>query len=272
MNQDYLFEEVDFDPFSEIEIEKVVSPIDPQKEIWISCILGGEDANRSYNESVTAKFAGKMDADALMTAMEEVITRHEALRTTFGADGKSICIHEGLMPEFILEDLSGYSKEIIDDHIQSYLKKSALTPFDLLNGPLIRVALFKLSASEHQLIFTAHHIICDGWSFGIIMRELSELYTAYVKGTSPNLPAPYDFSQYAEDSRIFTSRPAYEEIEQYWLNQYQTIPPLLELPHDRPVPETRTFKSSRGDFELDASLVKAVKNLVAKANAGFISN
>src|SRR5690554_3719590 len=107
MRQDNLFEEVGFDPFSGVEIEKVVSPIDPQKEIWISCLLGGEDANRSYNEAVTVKFTGNMDADALLAAMEEVIIRHEALRTTFGSDGKSICIHAGLMPVFLLEDLSG---------------------------------------------------------------------------------------------------------------------------------------------------------------------
>jgi hypothetical protein len=271
MKENYSFEAVDYDPFSSFELEKIVTPIEPQKEIWISCLLGGEDANRSYNESISLKFKGILNYNALLFAMGEVVARHEALRCTFSPDGKSICINKELTPELLNTDLSGETDTTQEKLVSSYLKDNATRPFDLVNGPLIRVALFKLSYQDHLFVFTAHHIVCDGWSFGIIVEELAQIYSALLQRAQPSLPDAYPFSQYVRDIQRLSNSDAYRKIEQYWLDQYKTPPPPLELPLDRQRPDIRMYKSQRYDCQIDSTLGKAIKQLGVKAQASLVS-
>ncbi|HLZ85961.1 MAG TPA: condensation domain-containing protein, partial [Puia sp.] len=135
---------VEFDPFSGPEILRVLPAIEPQQEIWISCRLGGEDANRSYNESVSLRLNGPFDQPAMEHALRDLIARHEALRSAFSADGRKMIVFRELPANLYFEDLSTRQPDEQQAFIDSFSKTEARTAFDLLTGPLFRMALFRL--------------------------------------------------------------------------------------------------------------------------------
>jgi len=261
---------VEFDPFSGPEIIRVMPSIEPQQEIWISCQFGGEDANRSYNESVSLRLTGPFDRPAMEHALADLIARHEALRSAFSADGHKIIVFKELPTDLYFEDLAGRPQDEQQAFIAGFSKQEAETAFDLLNGPLFRIALFRLGNEEYFFKFTAHHIICDGWSLGILLQDLGKLYSAYAKGSVPALPEALRFSQYALEQWQFLESPDYAQIVQYWLDQYKGSIPVLDMPTDFPRPTLRTYKSQRDDYSLDGPLVQAVKKLGAGAGCSLV--
>src|SRR5690606_23371183 len=154
---------VDFNPFSGPKLVKAIPTTQSQLEIWLSCMIGGEDANRSYNESVSLNLTGTLNHGAIGNALEKLINRHEALRSTFSSDGKLMCIHENFPLDLQLIDVSDRSLAEVDVYTKDIFGKDADKSFDLQNGPLFRAYLIKLSEGNHILKLTAHHIICDGW-------------------------------------------------------------------------------------------------------------
>jgi amino acid adenylation domain-containing protein len=262
---------IDFDPFGGPEIIRVVPAIEPQLEIWVSCILGGEDASRSYNESVSLLLSGTFNYDAMRFALRDLLERHEALRSSFSADGKQICINKELPLLITFADLSSQEPDQHQTYLTEFSKKDAETSFDLLNGPLFRFAVLKISQIEHYLKISAHHIICDGWSLGIMLQDLSKLYSAYAKNETPHLPQANKFSQYALDQWAFSETEEYKNIVQYWVDQYKGDVPVLNLPTDFPRPSARTYKSQRDDYALNTELVSAVKAMGAKAGCSFVT-
>lgn len=262
---------VEFDPFAGPEIIRVAPAVEPQLEIWVSCAIGGDDANRAYNESVSLLLKGGFDQPAMEKALRDLLQRHEALRSAFSADGSQICIYKEIPLNLIYEDLSLQNAEQQQQFIKDFSAKDAATPFDLLNGPLFRFALFKLADEAHYLTLTAHHIICDGWSVGILLQDLSKFYSAYGSGIPASLPVAIPFSQYAEEQRAFSQSNAYAEIEQYWIDQYKEDIPQLEMPLDFPRPSVRTYKSRRDDYSLDTELVASMKKMGARAGSSLVS-
>jgi amino acid adenylation domain-containing protein len=262
---------VDFDPFAGPEIIRMARAVEPQQEIWLSCAIGGPDANRAYNESVSLMMKGTWMQDAMEKSLEDLINRHEALRSSFSADGTEICIYKNIPLNLKYEDLSGKTDEQQKAYIKEFAKKDASTPFDLLNGPLFRFAVFTLSPQKHYLTLTAHHIICDGWSVGILLQDLGKLYSAYSKKQSPHLPDAFPFTSYAAEQYIFSQTPVYAEIEKYWVNQYQGSVPVLNLPLDFQRPSIRTYKSERIDFKLDAELIASVKKMGAAQGSSLVT-
>ncbi len=262
---------VDFDPFGGPEIVRVVPAVEPQLEIWVSCIMGGEDASRSYNESVSLRLTGIFNYDAMRLALGDLIDRHEALRSSFSADGKLICINKELPLHITFADISSQKSLQQQSYITEFSKKDAETVFDLLNGPLFRFAVLKISEKEHYLKISAHHIICDGWSLGIMLQDLGKLYSAYSKKETPHLLPANKFSQYALDQRAFSETSEYKNIVHYWVDQYKGNVPVLNLPTDFPRPPVRTYKSQRDDYALNRELVSAVKAMGTKAGCSFVT-
>src|SRR5450432_712336 len=262
---------VDFDPFAGREIVLIAPTVEPQQEIWLSCIIGGPDANRGYNESVSLLMKGVWDEPAMEKSLEALIQRHEALRAAFSADGSEICIYKDFPLSLVYEDLSQIAASGQKEFISAFAKNDAETPFDLLNGPLFRFAIFTLDHQTHYLTLTAHHIICDGWSVGILLQDLGKLYSANTRGIEPRLPEAIRFTQYAKEEWKFEQTPEYAEIENYWLEQYKDKPVQLNLPIDFPRPPVRTYKSQREDFELDPALIQSLKKLGARAGSSLVS-
>src|SRR5690606_16298028 len=126
-------QKVDFNPFTGPKLIKAVPTTPSQIEIWLSCVIGGEDASRSYNESVSLHLEGSLETDAIIYALEELIKRHEVLRSTFSSDGKLMCIHESFPLLIEFSDFSGLSPEVRDTNIQDKHRIDAEKSFDLQN-------------------------------------------------------------------------------------------------------------------------------------------
>ncbi|MFT3904331.1 MAG: amino acid adenylation domain-containing protein [Niabella sp.] len=261
---------VDFDPFSGDTIEKIVPATESQKEIFASCILGGEDANLAYNESLSLYFTGKLNEDALRKSLADLELRHESLRATFMEDGSKMIIYESRCLQLNCQDLEALDTSAQQHTLEKYHNDDARLAFDLLNGPLIRAALFRLSAEERVLTLTAHHIICDGWSFGILLEDLSKLYNAHCSGLL-SLEKPLLFSDYVLRSLQYEQSGEYEGTLNYWKKEYEGSIPVFEIPPDFPRPPIRTYKSRRDDFVMPEDVAEAIKKTGARYGSSFVN-
>ncbi|SDN01167.1 amino acid adenylation domain-containing protein [Daejeonella rubra] len=245
--------------------EKVFVPAtESQQEVWISCLLGGDDASRSYNLSVTLNLSGELNHSFFEQSIQDLVNRHEALRSVFTEDASQVCIYSEFKPEIYFEDISTNNDDQKQTFITNYIKADTNTVFDLSNGPLYKLSLFKLDKNKHVLIFTAHHIICDGWSMGLFLEELGKIYSAYLNGIPDGLDQVNSFTQYALDQKKFSNSKEYEQIEQFWIDQFKDGVPVLDIPIDFPRPAVKTTKSARYDTVIDNDLLSEIKTLGSK--------
>ncbi|RZK50962.1 MAG: non-ribosomal peptide synthetase, partial [Hymenobacter sp.] len=142
-------DEVKFDPFAGPELLRLVPITESQAEIWAACLLGGEDASRAYNESVTLRLTGPLDRAALQRALGVLVQRHEALRSAFSADGKYSCVFRELPIALDYQDVAALAAPDQRAAVAARVAHDAQFVFDLLHGPLLRVSLFGLGATEH---------------------------------------------------------------------------------------------------------------------------
>ncbi|HEY2622776.1 MAG TPA: condensation domain-containing protein, partial [Dyella sp.] len=166
---------VDYDPFVGTALARVAPTLETQREIWLASKLEPE-ASLAYNESISLRLRGTLDVPALQAALQYLVDRHEALRATLSAEGEELYIATQLAIACPLRDLSGLTASECEAEVSNTLHEVVITPFDLENGPLVRAQLLQLGPQDHLLVFTAHHIVCDGWSFGVIVRDLAALY------------------------------------------------------------------------------------------------
>ncbi len=261
---------VAYNPFSGPVIEKIIPIIQAQAEIWIACKFGGEDASRAYNESVSLLLKGTLNIGTLELALQQLVGRHEALRSTFSPDGRFMTVFEEVPIPLQFQDISQANPTEKSKAVKDYLSGDANHIFDLVKGPLLKIGLLKLSEQEHQLVLTAHHIVCDGWSMGIILQEVGSFYSANILGITSNVPPAETFSSYAEEEQGFIESSEYKKTENYWLKQYEASVPTVTLPTDFPRPQLRTFKSNRLDFGIDYGLVSDLKKVGIKSGASFV--
>jgi amino acid adenylation domain-containing protein len=237
---------------SEISQSPIVAPMafpattgeapvtEAQREIWLSDQIG-EDASCSYNESFSLRLKGSLDENALKESIHEVIQRHEALRATFTEDGEKVRVAPQFNGEISLVDLSNLAATERDQKCAQIVHEDSCRPFDIRQGPLLRVTLLRLAAEDHIALFTSHHIVCDGWSTNVILDELAQLYTAKVEGRAANLPVPKSFLEYAREQSEQKHSPALQPVEEYWLKQFEKPAPVLELPTDRPRSSVKSY-------------------------------
>jgi amino acid adenylation domain-containing protein len=261
---------VDFDPFAEGELLLTAPATESQKEIWASVQMS-DSANCAYNESTSLCLTGELNLEALQLALQELVQRHEALRTTFSTDGSTLCIVASLQIDIPVIDLSPLESKERDVEVARLLKQEVEQPFDLEHGPIFRSKIIKLHPQEHLVTLTAHHIICDGWSWGVLMPDLGQMYSALKQGIRANLEPPQKFSEYAilEESE----QQSLEAIatEKYWLEQFSDSVPIVDFPTDRPRPPIRTFNAAREDWHLNPELVSHLKQLGTKLGCSFMT-
>ncbi|MFP4846279.1 non-ribosomal peptide synthetase [Winogradskyella sp. PE311] len=260
-----------FSPFSGPEIDRVMYTTQSQAEIWVACKLGSKDANRAYNESISLILEGDLDRDAISKSVQNLVNRHEALRSVYSTDGRIMTIFKALPISIEVLDVSDFNNSEKDRAVEDYLASEAHFIFDLLKGPLFKVGLIKLSETEHHLILTAHHIVCDGWSMGVMLEELGKLYSSYVDKDHHNLPDADSFYEYAKEQQAFLDSEAHKAIESYWLNLYKDEVPQLTLPTDFPRPVLRTFKSGRLYFPIQNVLIDRLKKTGIKGGSSLVS-
>lgn len=262
---------VGFDPFSGNEIEKVVITNQSQRELWLSCMLGGDDASLAYNESVSLNLKGDLNIKAFKEALYLLTLRHEALRAVISPDGEHLIIYKELFPELLLHGTDGLPLEKIPARIKTFIQEEIGKPFDIYNGPMFKVFLDQTAEQEHHFTLIIHHIIGDGWSIGIILEDLSKIYNALCKNEIPELPAAEQISDYALEQIDFAKSKDYQDTQRYWLDQFNETVPVLNMPIDFSRPGTRTYRGKRNDYPLNPELLTQIKQVSAKCGASLVS-
>ncbi|WP_158883356.1 non-ribosomal peptide synthetase [Rhodanobacter sp. L36] len=259
---------VDYDPFA-VAVARVVPSTEAQREIWLAAKLSDE-ASLAYNESIALHLLGELDRSALHAALQSLIDRHDALRATFGPDGETFCVLDGATLAW--HETHASSDDAAFDATLAQRQCAAVeTPFDLEQGPLFRAELMVRDAGDCTLLLTAHHIVCDGWSWWVIVRELAALYASH-RGLPVTPLAPAE--SFADYALALAAHPDVRTLvadESYWLARYASGAPVLDLPTDRPRPPRRTFASRRIDHVFDAALLTAIKRLGAHRGASLFA-
>ncbi|MFE7463342.1 amino acid adenylation domain-containing protein, partial [Streptomyces sp. NPDC057499] len=211
----------------------------------------------SYNTGLALRIAGDLDHRALRTALTGLVARHEALRTTF--DGHHQHVHDDIPVPVRTADLTAEPAATRDETLRRILQDEQAVPFDLSRGPLVRVLTVRLGPDEHVLALSLHHIVTDGWSMGVMVRELGALYTAALRGEQPKLPEiTLDYADFATWQRARSESGVYEEGVRHWREALAGLEPL-ELPTDRPRPAVRTSAGALHTFEIPAVLADRLK-------------
>jgi amino acid adenylation domain-containing protein len=259
---------VDFDPFAAGELLLTVPATPSQTEIWLSVQMG-DAANCAYNLSQSFRLTGRLNQAALESAIQQLVSRHESLRTTFSSNGESLCIVAELPIDIPTIDLTALSPPARDFQLAQIVNQDLNQPFNIEQGSLFRAQIIKLAAQEHLLLLNAHHIVCDGWSWSILIEDLGALYSATAQGIAPNLPVAEKFSDYATAEIAAAQQPDAADTEQYWLAQFADVVPVVDFPTDRPRPPFRTFNAARADYDLDAEIGAGLKQLGKKFGCSF---
>ncbi len=260
-----------FDPFAGEEISHTVPLTPEQEEIWLGVQYGDRPANLAYNESITITLVGPLDTPAMKRALAALVQRHEALRCTLGGDGRQVCVLKRLTLAIDERDLSSLSAVDRSTAVSDASRESVLKPFDLAWGPLARLTLLRMGATEHVLIIAAHHVICDGWSSGVIVSDLGALYAAACRGVPSTLQPPTQLSDYARLRMEEQRSPEMQAAFAYWLERYRPVPPPIELPIDLPRPAERAFDADRIDTVLPVALARRLKETAARNGVSFVS-
>jgi len=251
---------VDHDPFAEAPLARVVPTTEPQREVWLACQLGTE-ASLAYNESVSLHFGGPLDVPALCGTLQDLLDRHDALRATVSADGQSLYLADALVLDVTLTDLGHMQPGAQDAAHDEARSRAVELPFDLEHGPLCRAELLTSNPADHLLVLSAHHIVCDGWSFGVLLTELPKLYARRTGQSVESLPGADSFAAYAVGQLDDAHTSTRDADTAYWVSVHDASAPVLELPTDRPRKPVRGFASRREDATLDAALVAAVRKV-----------
>ena len=234
-----------------------------QKEIWVLTQMD-EAVSRAYNETIVLRMDGALNLEALQGALQEVVHRHEALRTTFSPQGDFQYVAATAAVDISVEKLAAGSSDEHRARIAAWLKKAGQEAFDLVHGPLMRARILQLEEHQHLLLLSFHHLIADGWSIGVIVRELSICYAAALQGSDGQLSPPMPYRRYVEWLAKPQQSTKMDEAETYWLEQFSDSFPLLDLPTDRPRRATRSYTGARQQVTIDATLYKDLKRLSAR--------
>lgn len=261
---------VEHDPFAGPPITHTVPTTEAQREVFAASLMG-DDASCAYNESVSLRLGGQLDVAAITGAVQALAARHEGLRAVCDASGLRMIVMTERTIDVAFIDLSGKSSEEADAGLKQLADEDMTKPFDLTNGPLFRAYLVRLAQDQHLLRLTGHHVICDGWSLGIIMADVAALYNASVQGRSPDLAEAVPFSAYALAQIGFQRSPEHATTEKFWLDEFKGTVPRMELPTDRPRPRQKTYKGNRVDLELRPDLVRGLKEVAVRNGSSFVT-
>lgn len=227
--------------------------------------------NGACNLSWTRKLRGTFQLDAFQKSLTEIVQRHESLCTTFPTiNGEPVqLIHVPQSPTFCYIDLGGLGEENAEREVRRLAEQQHRQTFDLVQGPLFHICLLHLRAGEHVFVFSIHHVIADGWSFGVFWSEFISLYTAFVHGQSSLLPPlPIQYADYTIWQRQWLQGEILDRHLSYWRDQLTGVSPL-PLPTDFPRSGRQTFRTSSTTATLSTELTQALKALCQQAEASL---
>lgn len=238
-------------------------PLSPaQERLWFMDLL--VPGIPLYNEAVGLRLDGALNAPALAQSLNELVRRHEALRTSFETvDGEP---YQRVLKAALLKvgafDLTRLAEGDRADKARETASGHARRPFSLARPPLIRAGLISQGLDAHTLVLSLHHIVCDGWSRGVLARELSRLYESYIRGESPTLPRmEVQYSDFTTWQRGRIDRGELDHEMEYWKGSFGRTLPAMDLPIDRPRPAVPKYRGSSCEVQLDVETSKGVRSL-----------
>jgi amino acid adenylation domain-containing protein len=243
-----------------------------QRRLWFLAQL--DPASASYNIPVALRIEGELDRSALERSWAELVRRHAALRTTFAdKDGEPVPVVASSSSiatadaPITVDDLSGLAPDERERECRRRLAEEAARPFDLGAGPLARMRLVRLADGDHVLSLVAHHIISDGWSAAVLVREMAALYQASGRGTAFELPALVaDYTDYAAWQRAALLGGALEREVDHWRGALDGAPAKLELPTDHSRPPVQGLRGASVPVRLPPELAAAIRGLARREN------
>jgi amino acid adenylation domain-containing protein len=231
-----------------------------QERLWFVHHLEGETG--AYTIPFAMRLLGNLNVKALEQALQAMVQRHEVLRTQFEIkNNKPIqAIAQNItitMPVVDLQNLPDPWKQV-----KQQVEKEVCKPFDLVNGPVVRAVLWQVAIDEYVFVLAIHHIAADGWSVGILIRELSAYYQSISTGSSMVLPElPVQYADFSVWQRQWLTTQVLGRQLSYWKQQLAGAPPLIELPTDRPRPAIQTFRGGTERFQLDDKLTQQLRQI-----------
>ncbi|MEW5931824.1 MAG: condensation domain-containing protein, partial [Gemmatimonadota bacterium] len=233
-----------------------------QQRLWVVDRL--DPGSPAYNMPAALRLRGVLDTAALRASLDALVRRHEALRTTFAERGgvPVQVVHPAAPVELVELDLGALPEAEREAEAGRLAVAEALRPFDLARGPLLRSTLVRLGGEEHVLLFTLHHVVSDGWSTQVLVREVSAFYAAFSRGEEPRLPElPVQYADFAAWQRAWLAGGVLEAQVDFWRERLAGAPPLLEIPTDRPRTQAQGARTGTHRLTLPAEVSRALRAL-----------
>src|SRR5271169_2294706 len=237
-----------------------------QQRLWLLEQL--EPGNAAYNLTSAFRISGILDIDALARALHTIVLRHDSLRTTFTAvDGRVMALLSAAPKPagLSLVSLDHLAEDQREEHALLLAAEEGQRRFDLSAGPLMSAKLLRMSPRDHMLVLAAHHIVLDGWSIDVLLKEMAGFYDAFHSNRSPEIPTlPIQYGDFASwQLESFVDGIPARQLE-YWKRTLGGAPAVLELPADRPRPAVQSHRGHRYSVRLDAELARDVGELSRK--------
>jgi acyl transferase domain-containing protein len=235
---------------------------DAQQGLWLLAALN-KNAERAYRDSLTLSLTGDLDRASLAKALQAVVDRHGALRTTIHPEGHTQTVHARHTFALGYFDFSTLPPNRSAAELAQKFRELESQTFADMNGPFLLATLLKVSAQRHLLVLGFHHIVGNGPSYWLFMNEVASLYRAYAGGGSANLPPVFPFSEFVEKRQAYENSGARKEAERFWLKQMGEGVPLLDLPFDYPHPPELSYLGAREEIILEPRLTEALRKIGA---------
>ena len=239
---------------------------DAQRELWLAARMG-DDASRSFVDSVALHMRGPFQPKAMDDAIRQLVARHDSLRSSFTSSGEERLVAPSVPIDIPLVDLSPLAPGEQQDRLTEIGVQESRQLFDLSRAPLFRSRIVKLDDKYHVVFLTTHHIAVDGWSLGVLLSELGVIYSAAVTGTKHDLGEARQFSDYVASQQQERESGVRAISETYWLEQYRESVPIMTLPEDRPRPPVKTYAASRQQLVLPPALCQSLRRMAARQRA-----
>ncbi|MFF7110513.1 amino acid adenylation domain-containing protein [Pseudomonas sichuanensis] len=263
-------EGIDFSQFpipAGVAADDRLAPSYAQQRMWVLWQLDPQGG--AYNLPGAVRLKGALDQAALAQAFASLLERHQSLACVFRQqDDESLAqVHCPGAPQIRHLDLRALAGDTREARVQAEVEAESLRPFDLANGPLLRICLLQLADQEHVLLLTLHHIVSDGWSMNVLIDEFSRCYDAFAAGAQPQLPAlPIQYVDYALWQRRWLEAGELARQLGYWQATLGDEQPVLELPLDHARPASPSFRGQRLEFAVDAALADQLRGFARQHN------
>ena len=239
-----------------------------QRELINAMNIYGVESNLAFNESLLLRSDDEIDFGALQHAANRLAKRHDSLRMTFSGDGTTLFVHDALPPALEFVDLSQHK----DPAAQfDAIRQAAVTQaFDIEQGPLLKFILVREANQASSIIIVVHHLVCDGWSFAVLLEDLALLYSKQVSDAAVFLEKEDYFIDYMHALASEEYREKEQQDLDYWTRTYHTLPNPLELPTDYPRTSERRLAASYQEYTLDAEFVKRLRDTAKKHKCSLV--